>query len=291
MYDLSREDELLREIIEGERKDRHLTQKQMAGTLKVSDRTYRNWIARPTSLSADQVDRIATALNVDEEQRSTLYMLTGLVPPGMSAERLKDTPEMAVYQRMINYLPYPSVVYDYAWDIVITNPAFAPVFGGVRHHPTAMPRMNTTRYVLFHPDAFHILGGGDYEAFQKFWLMPALVNFSATLQTRPEDRRLLTIEREIKTHPTLRRAYRQAPTWLRRHGDMHIDSRPRPVRDPRTQQLTHVHVITEAHQGYQPMTLQRATFIFPSTLEPGTPSSAGRQFCDGCPPPRRKRTR
>lgn len=115
---------------------------------------------------------------------------------------------------------------------------------------------------MLHPDAPLILGGGDPEAYREMWLMPALAHFAATLQQRPTDERLLAIERDINNRPAVQRAYGQAPRWIVEHSDIAINADPRPVRDPRTGKMTCVHIITEAHQGYQATTLLRSTWVF-----------------------------
>lgn len=81
---------------------------------------------------------------------------------------------------MIDGVAHPSVVYTYAWDVVLYNREFWDFFGGVRRHESAHPARNPARYVMLHPDAPLILGGGDPEAYREMWLMPALAHFAAT---------------------------------------------------------------------------------------------------------------
>ena len=134
------------------------------------------------------------------------------------------TPEMALYKRMIDGLEHASVVFGYAWDVVLYNNEFRDLFGGVSPHESAHPTRNPMRYVLFHPDAALMLGGGDSEAYREMWLMPSLAELAATLQQQPADERLLAIERDVNSRPDLLRAYRDAPRWIVEHSDIPVNA-------------------------------------------------------------------
>jgi transcriptional regulator with XRE-family HTH domain len=255
-------DDVVHELLESARRALGLTRKALAGRLNVSARTYRNWMGNPSKLSADQIERLVKALALSPENRANLYILTGQLPPAPSASELLDTPEMTVYQAILDDSSHPSVIYDYAWDVVRTNAPYRALFGSVRPHATAWPLHNGMKYILFHPDAPQQLGGNPKE-FKEGWLMPALANFRAVLQQRPGDPHLQTIERQISRRALTRRAYEALPDWIQRSGDLHVNtSTPRPIWDPRCGELRYVHIVTEAHQGYQPLTLTRATFVF-----------------------------
>jgi transcriptional regulator with XRE-family HTH domain len=165
---------------------------------------------------------------------------------------------------MIDGIDHPCVVYGYAWDVVLTNRPFRDLFGVARWHPTDSPLVNTTRFILFHPDAYKILGG-DRDSFHAGWLMPCVANFSSVLGQRPNDPRLRSIEKEINARRDVRNAYRDAPRWLAKTGDMHVNSSPRPMLDPRSGKQTQVHCITTAHPGWQAQVIQLAVFVFPSS--------------------------
>ncbi|MBT2369167.1 hypothetical protein J7E88_28590 [Streptomyces sp. ISL-10] len=252
-------DAMVAQLLEGMRRAHGLTKKALADRLGITARSYRNWLARASRLQAREIDRLVVALEMSAENRVNLYRMTGQIPPAVSD--LRRTPEMTLYQDMINALGHPSVVYSYCWDVVITNKAYREVFGGVRRHATAHPTRNTQHFIFFHPDAPTLLGGGDVHAFRDDWLMPALAHFSATFQQCPEDPRLQSIEQEINRRAAIRRAYRRVPEWIAENGDIAISPSARLFWDPRVGRLVNAHIITEAHQGYQATTLQRATFI------------------------------
>lgn len=266
-------DALGRQILEGAQEALKLTQEQLAKKLGLkSARTIRNWKANLSDLSAGQLEALADALELSEPNRVNLYQLTGKLPPAPPASEV-PTAELAVYQRMIDGIEHPCVVYGYAWDVVLTNAPYRALFGVVRRHPTDSPLINTTRFILFHPDAYRILGG-DRDAFVESWLMPCVANFTSVLGQRPDDPRLRSIEKEIDARRDVRSAYRNAPRWLARTGDMHLNSSPRPMFDPRSGRLTPVHCITTTHPGWQSQVIQVATFVFPPPDDAGRAAAA-----------------
>ncbi|MFF3400371.1 hypothetical protein ACFYW6_17800 [Streptomyces sp. NPDC002659] len=254
-------DEMIRQLVEREQRRLGLAKKDLAAVLAITPRQLRNWMAAPSNLALGQVEKLAHALEMSTSSLANLYVLRGLMPPAPPVEELMRTPEMALYKRMIDGLEHPSVVHDYAWDVVLYNKEFQDLFGRVSPHESAHPTRNPMRYVLLHPDAPLILGGGNSEVYREMWLMPSLANLAATLQQQSADERLLAIERDINSRPDLRRAYRDAPRWIVEHSDIPVNADPRPIRDPRTGEMASVQIVIEAHQSYQAMTLQRSTMI------------------------------
>jgi hypothetical protein len=254
-------DEMVVQLLEGARKKEGIYRTELAARLGITPRTLRNRMARASSLKPPEVEGFVEALKLSAENRTNLYVLTGQQPPAPPISELRETREMALYQDMIDEMKHPVVVYGDAWDVITMNRAFVEVFGGVRRHLTAHPTRNTQRFIFFHPDAPTLLGAGDVRAFREHWLMPALAHFTATLQQRPQDPRLVAIERDILSRPALSRAYRRAPDWIAENGDIAINTSARILWDPRTGRVMNAHIITGAHQGYQAMTLQLAIFI------------------------------
>lgn len=105
---------LIRDILEGGRREQGLTRKDLAARLNVTPRTLRNWMQRPAQLAAEQIERLATALSLSVETRASLYVLTDKLPPPPTADEFRHTPEMAVYQQMIDGSTHPTLVADYA---------------------------------------------------------------------------------------------------------------------------------------------------------------------------------
>ncbi|NUR40662.1 MAG: hypothetical protein HOV73_11320, partial [Streptomyces sp.] len=118
------------------------------------------------------------------------------------------------YATLLEAVPFPSVVLDRRWDVVLSNAAFASLFGGVGPHPTAMPDDNFLRFVLFHPDAGSVLG--EHES---SWCLPMLAHFAAAVERDGHDHGLQAIRREIAQDPIMDAAYRHGlPHWIRAVG-------------------------------------------------------------------------
>ncbi|MES4891476.1 hypothetical protein [Streptomyces sp. NPDC096012] len=119
------------------------------------------------------------------------------------------------YATLLESVPYPSLVVDRHWNVVMANNAFATLFRGMRPHPTAMPGDNFLRFVLFHPDAGEILG-----EHEPGWCLPMLAHLRAALESGGHDHELQAIRRDIGQDPLMEAAYRQGlPHWIRAVGE------------------------------------------------------------------------
>ncbi|MER8004585.1 hypothetical protein [Streptomyces sp. NPDC094149] len=134
------------------------------------------------------------------------------------------------YATLLDAVPFPSVVLDHRWDVVLSNNAFASLFGGVGPHPTAMPGENFLRFVLFHPDAGTVLG--EHES---SWCLPMLAHFAAAVERHGHDHGLQAIRRDIAQDPIMDAAYRQGlPHWMSAVGERAVehDGAVRPLLHP-----------------------------------------------------------
>ncbi|MFE6282004.1 hypothetical protein [Streptomyces sp. NPDC057877] len=134
------------------------------------------------------------------------------------------------YAAFLDAVPFPSLVVDHRWDVVLDNSAFRTLFGGVGPHPTAMPGDNFLRFVLFHPDACTVLG--EHES---SWCLPMLAHFAAAVERHGHDVQLQTILRDIVQDPIMEAAYRQGlPHWIRAVGAAAVehDGAVRPLLHP-----------------------------------------------------------
>ena len=134
------------------------------------------------------------------------------------------------YATLLESVPFPSVVLDHTWDVVLSNSAFASLFAGVGPHPTAMPAQNFLRFVLFHPDAGSVLG--EHES---SWCLPLLAHFAAAVERYAHDHALQAIRRDIAQDPIMEAAYRQGlPHWIRAVGEQAVehDGSVRPLVHP-----------------------------------------------------------
>ncbi len=150
--------------------------------------------------------------------------------PRSVPERSEAEAYLRDYATLVQAVPFPSVVVDHRWDVVLANTAFASLFRGVGPHPTAMPGDNFLRFVLFHPDASTVLG--DHES---SWCLPMLAHFAAAVESHGHDHGLQAIRREIAQDPIMEAAYRQGlPHWIRAVGERAVaqDGAVRPLLHP-----------------------------------------------------------
>jgi hypothetical protein len=134
------------------------------------------------------------------------------------------------YAVLMQAVPFPSVVLDHRWDVMLANDAFASLFREVGPHPTAMPGDNFLRFVLFHPDAATVLG-----AHESSWCLPMLAHLSAALERHAHDHQLQAIRRDIAQDPIMDAAFRQGlPHWIRAVGEQAVahDGAVRPLTHP-----------------------------------------------------------
>ncbi|EGX59014.1 hypothetical protein SZN_14738 [Streptomyces zinciresistens K42] len=175
-----------------------------------------------------------------------------------------ESPEARAYLRdyaaLVEAVPFPSVVLDHRWDVVLSNAAFASLFRGVGPHPTAMPGDNFLRFVLFHPDAGTVLGEHESN-----WCLPMLAQFATALEHRGHDRGLQAIRREIAQDPIMEAAYRQGlPHWIRAVGERAVAQdgavlpllHPDPRRGP-----TECRIVDETPRSLQELGYTRLTLV------------------------------
>lgn len=162
------------------------------------------------------------------------------------------------YAGYLEAVPFPSLVVDHRWDVVLTNAAFRSLFRGIGPHPTAMPDVNFLRFVLFHPDAGTVLG--DREA---SWCLPMLAQFADAMELHGHDRSLQAVRRDIAQDPFMDAAYRQGlPHWVRAvgRGAVEHDGSVRPLThpDPRWGR-TECRIVVETPQTLRDMGCTRLT--------------------------------
>ncbi|MER5433624.1 hypothetical protein [Streptomyces sp. NPDC002588] len=187
-----------------------------------------------------------------------------------------DSPEaQAYFQDYAAYLeavPFPSVVLDHRWDVVLANTAFETLFRDVSPHPTALPGDNFLRFVLFHPDASAVLG--DHES---SWCLPMLACFAAAVERHGHDAGLQAIRREIAQDPIMEAAYRQGlPHWIRAVGEGAVehDGAVRPLHHPDPRRgATECRIVGDTPRTLQDMGYTRLTMV----LREPRPASAPRR--------------
>ncbi|MEU1048549.1 hypothetical protein ABZ400_25795 [Streptomyces sp. NPDC005897] len=174
------------------------------------------------------------------------------------------TPEAQAYLQdyatLLEAVPFPSLVVDHRWDVVLANSAFRTLFQGAGPHPTAMPDDNFLRFVLFHPDAATVLG--EHES---SWCLPMLAHFAAALERYGHDPGLQAVRRDIAQDPIMEAAYRQGlPHWIRAVGDRAVehDGAVRPLHHPDPRRgTTECRVVVETPAALQELGYTRLTLV------------------------------
>lgn len=135
------------------RRRRHLSQLDLAGVAEISTR-HLSFVetgrARP---SREMILRLAERLDVPLRERNALLMAGGFAP--VYGERSIDAPEMAPARRALNKVldghePYPAIVVDRRWNLVLANNA-AMIFLENVPDELVRPPVNIHRLAL-HPD-------------------------------------------------------------------------------------------------------------------------------------------
>ncbi|MFF6779444.1 hypothetical protein [Streptomyces sp. NPDC012510] len=180
------------------------------------------------------------------------------------------------YATLLESVPFPSVVLDHRWDVVLANSAFQALFGGVGPHPTAMPGDNFLRFVLFHPDAATVLG--DHES---SWCLPMLAHFATAVERHAQDRGLQSIRRDIAQDPIMDAAYRHGvPHWLRTVGPAagRHDGAVRPLVHPDPRRGTiDCRVVGETPDTLRDMGYSRMTLVLREAGRPTEPARKPRR--------------
>ncbi|MER6136839.1 hypothetical protein [Streptomyces sp. NPDC001815] len=190
-------------------------------------------------------------------------------------ESLEAQAYLQDYAALLDAVPFPSVVVDHRWDVVLANGAFETLFREVGPHPTAMPGDNFLRFVLFHPDAATVLA--EHES---SWCLPMLAHFAATVERHGHDHVLQSILRDIAQDPIMDAAYRHGlPHWIRSVGPHAVehDGAVRPLLhpDPRWGR-TECRIVGETPKSLHDMGYTRLTLVLREARRPAAARRAGR---------------
>jgi transcriptional regulator with XRE-family HTH domain len=134
------------------RQRRRLSQLDLAIEADVSARHVSFIETGRSTPSRAMVLRLATVLDVPLREQNHLLLAAGLAP--VYGERSLDDPDMAAVregvQRVLNaYNPFPCVVVDRGWQIVLANAGAGVLLDGVA--PSLLERPNALRIAL-HPE-------------------------------------------------------------------------------------------------------------------------------------------
>lgn len=148
--------------------------------------------------SRDLVVRLADTLALPLRERNTLLVAAGYAP--MFRESGLTTPEMAPVRKAIEFIlkqqePYPALVTNRHWDVLLTNQGLIRVFGMIRGRP---PKHGNVMRQVFDPaDMRGVLGNWEEVAGD---LIHRLHNEVAAAPTDTKARALLE---EVLAYPSI----------------------------------------------------------------------------------------
>ncbi|MFJ7074047.1 helix-turn-helix domain-containing protein [Streptomyces sp. NPDC098781] len=147
---------------------------------------------RASNPSAQIVEALARALRLSTEERTHLFRLAGLVPPGPDTVPAHITPSV---QRLLDRLNgTPVGVYDAAWTLLVANPHYAALMGD----PSGWHgfQRNGVWRAFLGPGSRVRMTPPDRRAFQA----GIVADLRATASRYPADPRLRALVAELRTH-------------------------------------------------------------------------------------------
>jgi transcriptional regulator with XRE-family HTH domain len=158
--------ETVGELLRGWRRERKLSQLELAIRAEVSARHVSFVETGRTVPSGDMVLRLAEQLEVPLRERNRLLVAAGHAP--VFRERPLDDPDAGQVRAALRQIvrlhePYPAVAVDHRWNVLLANTAF-----GVLVEGCARP-LNLMRLGL-HPDGLDVVNRAQVRAY----LMPRL---------------------------------------------------------------------------------------------------------------------
>lgn len=134
------------------RTSRRLSQLDLALEADVSPRHLSCVETGKSAPSRDMIARLADAMEMPLRERNALLVAAGFAPRYRETEL--TTPEMAPVRRAIEFIlqhqePYPAIVTNRHWEILLTNDATVRLFGLLR---PGGPRHTNVLHQIFDPE-------------------------------------------------------------------------------------------------------------------------------------------
>lgn len=139
------------------RKARRLSQLELATRAEVSSRHLSFVETGRAHASAGLLRRLAEALDLNCRDTNQLLVAAGHAP--IYGETRLDDPAMAAVRQALevmleNHLPYPAMVLDAHWNILLANAAQQAMFEAIAAEAGPLPETSNIVELVFHPDGF-----------------------------------------------------------------------------------------------------------------------------------------
>jgi transcriptional regulator with XRE-family HTH domain len=184
--------------------------------------------ARDVRVSEQVLDGLATALVLDDNERTHLFLLAhGSAPANRTAPREALDPKVT---RLLQILePNPAYVTGARYDLLGWNPAAAALFTGFDELPKG--RRNLAWWVFTNPAAKAVLVEWEHEA------QALLARFRAAAGRHADDPSFASLADELSSLSP------EFTTWWRRHDVLASSSGTKTMRDPQLGVVTLDHTV------------------------------------------------
>ena len=208
---------------------------------------------RETNPSAAVLDALASALLLDEEERTHLHELArhparpgqAVSPPprpqpGTGAEAIRP----GIRQLLETLRPCPAYVLNQISDVLAANPEALTLFHGLADWPP--PRRNTARYTFLHPAARDLFADWPHSA------ATTAANLRAVAAARPQTPGLAELTDELTKHsPEFARLWQRYDIRRRR-------AEPKTFRHPQAGTITLTYEVLQLSDGQRMSVYQAA---------------------------------
>lgn len=175
--------------------------------------TWYTWIeqGREVNVSAEALDRLATALKLSKSERSYLFDMADRRDPQAHHLESDTAPETLV--QMLANIQIPAYIMGRTWDLLAWNDAASDLFAGWLNQTYTDTRPNLLRFVFLHPSA---------KGFVVDWEMRArrlVAEFRADCRSRLEEAELKKLVAELaQTSADFDRFWKQHDVLERQGG-------------------------------------------------------------------------
>jgi transcriptional regulator with XRE-family HTH domain len=137
------------------RSERRLSQLTLANKAEISSRHLSFLETGRAQPSREMVQRLANVLDVPLAHQNALLLAAGYAP--IYGERELTAPELEHVRRALQFIlrqqePYPAIVIDGLWNVVMQNKASLRIFGLFQTQTEARERPVNAMRAIFHPD-------------------------------------------------------------------------------------------------------------------------------------------
>lgn len=137
------------------RQHRRLSQEDLAGAAEISARHVSFLETGRAQPSREMIALLAHVLDLPLADRNAFYNAAGLVAPYLDQGLATADPQVRAALEFVlrQQEPYPALVVDGHWDVLLRNDAALAIFGPFRSRFAMEPDLaNNAMHVVFHPD-------------------------------------------------------------------------------------------------------------------------------------------